>query len=78
MNDKETSPQIITRIIERVFLKKKYSNAEFSFVVAICKSTLNPNNDSLQLSESTMKSKVKYYMVSFVILWYSNKYLFID
>jgi hypothetical protein len=68
MKDDSSSPQTITRIIERVFLGKSYSSAEFSYVVAVCKSVLNPKHDSLQLRESMMKSKVKHYMVGFVIL----------
>jgi hypothetical protein len=61
------SPRTISLIIERVFIGKDYSNAELSYVIAICKSVLNPKNSSLQLRESMMKSKVKHYMVGFVI-----------
>lgn len=67
MNDDTNSPRVISRIIERVFLEKEYSNAEFAYVVAICKTILDPKHDSLQLKESTMKRKVKRYLVGFVI-----------
>ena len=68
MTDEEDSPRTISRIIEKVFLGKEYSNVEFSYVVAVCKMMLNPKHNSLQLKESTMKSEVKRYLVSFVIL----------
>jgi hypothetical protein len=68
MNDDTNSPRVISRIIERVFLEKEYSNTEFVYVVAICKTILDPKHDSLQLKESTMKRKVKRYLVGFVIL----------
>lgn len=68
MNDDTNSPRVISRIIERVFLEKEYSNVEFAYVVAICKTILDPKHDSLQLKESTMKRKVKRYLVGFVIL----------
>jgi hypothetical protein len=59
------SPRTITFIVEKVFSGKQYTNAEFAFVVAICKTLLNPNMiDSLLLKEKTMNSKVKYYLVS--------------
>jgi len=62
------SPRTISRIIEKVFLGKDYSDVEFAYVVAVCKSVLNPKHNVLQLKETTMKSKVKRYMVGFVIL----------
>lgn len=57
MNDDTGSPRTISRIIEKVFLgKEQYSTVEIAFVIAICKTTiLDPNYDSLQLSEPTMK-----------------------
>jgi hypothetical protein len=68
MTDEEDSPRTISRIIEKVFVGKEYSDVEFSYVVAVCKTVLNPKHNSLQLKESTMKSKVNRYLVSFVIL----------
>lgn len=68
MSEDADSPRTISRIIERVFIGKKYSNIEFSYVVAVCKSVLNPKHNSLQLKESLMKSKVNRYLVGFVIL----------
>ena len=68
MNDDTNSLWVISRIIERVFLGKEYSNAEFAYVVAICKTILDPKHDSLQLKELMMKRKVKRYLVGFVIL----------
>ena len=68
MKDDADSPRTISRIIEKVFLGKEYSNVEFSYVVAVCKSVLNPKHNALHLKESVMKSKVKSYLVGFVIL----------
>ena len=67
MEDDADSPRMISYIVEKVFQRKKYSNAEFAYVVAICKTILDPENGLLQLEESTMKRKVKKYLVSFVI-----------
>ena len=66
MKDDADSPRTISLIIERVFHGKDYSKAEFSYAVAVCESVLNPKHSSLQLRESTMKSRVKRYMVGFV------------
>ena len=68
MNDDTNSLRVISRIIERVFLEKEYSNAKFAYIIAICKTILEPKHDSLQLKESIMKRKVKRYLVGFVIL----------
>jgi hypothetical protein len=68
MKGNADSPRTISRIIEKVFLEKEYSNIEFAYVVAVCKSVLNPKHNVLQLKETTMKSKVKRYLVGFVIL----------
>lgn len=76
-NDDE-SPLTMTRIIEKVFFGKKYSNAEMAYVVAICTTMLNPELDVLQLKEKIMKSKVKHYLVGFCISWHLNKYYFIN
>ena len=57
------SPLVITCILEKAFLRKEYSNPEFAYAIAICKTILNPKNDVLQLKESILKSKVKYYLV---------------
>ena len=63
MDDDEDSPLVITRIIERAFLENEYSNPEFAYAIAICKTMLNPKHDALQMKETTIKSKVKYYLV---------------
>jgi hypothetical protein len=68
MKDDADSPLTISRIIERVFLEKEFSKMEFSYVVAICRLFLSPKNNLLQLKETTIKSKVKRYMVGFVNL----------
>lgn len=63
-NDSEDSPLVITRIIEKAFLGKEYSNPEFAYAIAICKTVLNPKHDTLQMKESIIKNKMKYYLVS--------------
>ena len=64
--DDDMSPSNITQIIEKVFSEKKYSKVEMAYVVAICTTMLDPNNDELQLKEEVMKRKVKSYLVRFL------------
>ena len=63
MDDNEDSPLVITRIVKKAFLGKEYSNPEFAYAIAICKTMLNPKHDILQMKETILKSKVKYYLV---------------
>ena len=63
MDENGNSPLVITRIVERAFLGKEYSNPEFAYAIAICKTMLNPKHDALQMKETILKSKVKYYLV---------------
>ena len=62
-DDDEDSPLVITRIVEKAFLGKEYSNPEFAYAIAICKTMLNPKHDVLQMKETILKNKVKYYLV---------------
>jgi hypothetical protein len=77
VDGKKDSPLVITCIVEKAFLGREYSNPEFAYVIAICKTMLNPKHDALQMKESILKSKVKYYLVGLFLLC-SNKYFFID
>ena len=61
MHDNNNSPLTISFIIERVFLGKEYTNVELAYVVAVCETTLNPNNNSLQLNESIMTNKINHH-----------------
>jgi hypothetical protein len=63
IGDNDNSPLVITRILEKAFLGKKYSNTELAYAIAICKIMLNPKNDVLQMKGTILKSKVKYYLV---------------
>lgn len=63
MDDDDNSSLVITHIVEKVFLGKKYSDPEFAYVIAICRTMLNPKHDALQMKETTIKSKVNYYLV---------------
>ena len=63
MDENEDSPLVISCIVEKAFLGKEYSNPEFAYAIAICKTMLNPKHDSLQINESIIKNKVEYYLV---------------
>ena len=62
-DDDEDSLLVITRIVKKAFLGKEYSNPEFAYAIAICKTMLNPKHDVLQMKETILKNKVKYYLV---------------
>ena len=63
MDGNEDSPLVITRIVERAFLGKEYSKLEFAYAIAICKTMLYSKHNALQMNETILKSKVKYYLV---------------
>jgi hypothetical protein len=63
VDDNEESPLVITRIVEKAFLGKEYSDPEFAYAIAICKTMLNPKHDVVQMKETILKSKVNYYLV---------------
>lgn len=67
----EDSPLLLSLIIKKV-LKKKGSPTESVFVTVVCMNILNPKYSKLKLSTKSMKRKVKYYLVSFIILLYNN------
>ena len=70
INDNDNSPLVLTCIIWKVSNKKKISNVEMAFVCVICVSVLNPKYSKLKLSTKTMKRKIRYFLVSFIILFY--------
>jgi hypothetical protein len=63
VDDNEESPLVITRIVEKAFLKKEYSDPEFAYAIAICKTMLNLKYNVVQMKETILKSKVNYYLV---------------
>ena len=65
----DDSPLTITRIIKKV-LGKNGSNAQMAFVVVVCINILNPDHGKLKLSTSTMKNRIKHYLVSFITFLY--------
>ena len=67
----ENSPLLITLITNKV-LKKKVTPMKTVFVTVVCTNILNPKYTKLKLSTKRMKQKVKYYLVSFIILLYNN------
>ena len=70
-SNNDESPLLLTLIVQKVF-KKKVSAMETVFVTVVCIDTLNPKYTKLKLSSKSMKRKVKYYLVSFIILLYNN------
>jgi len=77
-DNEENSPLIITHIVKKAFLGKNYSNAEFAYAIAICKIMLNPKHDTLQMKESIIKNKVKYYLVDLFLYAQVNIFLSIN
>ncbi len=59
----------ITRIMERVWPDStKRTDIQTAYAVSICQILLNPNNDNIKISKSTIKQKLRENLVSFAIL----------
>ncbi|GBC39195.2 hypothetical protein GLOIN_2v1880888 [Rhizophagus irregularis DAOM 181602=DAOM 197198] len=59
MNPKDKNSSIVlVSVIDRV-LQNDHSNAEIAYVLAICSTILNPNDDEIMLKKNIMKQKVK-------------------
>jgi len=63
--DKQDSPLMLIHIVNKIFPKNDYSNAELAYVMAACSTILNPRNDEIMLKKNITKQKVKKYLVSF-------------
>jgi hypothetical protein len=59
----------ITRIIDRVWPdQNKQTDIQMAYAVSICQILLNPNNDNIKISKSTIKQRLRENLVSFAIL----------
>jgi hypothetical protein len=59
---------VLTRILERVFAGEYPSSLHLAFVTATFAVLLDPKSKTIQTNENTMKNKIEYYMVNFIIL----------
>lgn len=55
----------ITRILEKVWPSTKPSEEQMAFAITVCQTILNPNNESILINASLIKSKVEKNKVSF-------------
>src|SRR5687767_8953856 len=59
----------VTRIVERACPDPtKRTNLQTAYAVSICQTLLDPNNDNIKISKSTIKQKLRANLVSFAIL----------
>ena len=63
--NKDDSPLMLTHIVNKIFPKKDYSDAELAYVMAICSTVLNPKSNEIMCRKDTTKKRVKKYLVSF-------------
>src|SRR6266480_2783358 len=52
-------------ILQKVFLNSDAFNIQVAFAIAVCTTFLNPKYKYINAKESTMRQKVKHYVVSF-------------
>lgn len=56
----------MSRILEKVWTDSdKASELSIAFAISICEELLNPNNESIQITEEVMKNKLKKNQVCF-------------
>ena len=59
----------ISKILEKVWMDfDKASNILIAFAISICEELLDPNNESIQITEEVLKNKLKKNKVRFAIL----------
>jgi hypothetical protein len=59
----------MSRILEKVWADSdKASDVSIAFAISICEELLNPNNESIQITEEVLKNKLKKNHVRFAIL----------
>jgi hypothetical protein len=66
--NQDGSLTVLTRILEKVFAGECPSSLHLAFVTATFAVLLDPKSKTIQTNENTMKDKIKYYMVNFMIL----------
>ena len=55
------------KIVERVFAKDA-TNTQIAYTMSVCEYLLDPENESIQVTESTIRDKFEEVLVSFAIL----------
>ena len=57
------------KIIEKIFVNTdKVTDTLIAYTICVCESFLDPENDVIQITESTIKDKLEESLVSFAIL----------
>ena len=60
----------IMKIVERIFENtSETTDVQVAYVMCVCDFFLNPENDSIQITESMIKNKLEESLVSFTILY---------
>jgi len=64
------SATYIMKIAEKVFTDlKKTTDTQLAYTMCVCDCLLNPENESIQITESMIEDKLKDFLVSFAILY---------
>ena len=65
----DESVTYIMRIVEKVFVdSKSVTDAQIAYIMSVCELILDPDNENIQINESTIKEKFQELLVSFAIL----------
>jgi len=65
----ETSITYLMKIVEKIFADTdKATDTLVAYIICVCESFLDPENDVIQITESTIKDKLEESLVSFAIL----------
>lgn len=62
---KGETQSMMARILEKVWPKGDASDEQVAFAIAVCQTVLDPNNESISINETLIKSKVEKNKVSF-------------
>ena len=65
--DDNDSITYIMSIVERVFVKEA-TDTQIAYTISVCEYLLDPENESIQVTESTVRDKFEEVLVSFAIL----------
>lgn len=69
VSDEENQVTYMSRILEKVWTDSdKASNVSIAFAISVCEELLNPENESIQITEEVLKYKLKKNLVCFAIL----------
>ena len=65
----ETSTTYLMKIIEKIFANTdKATDTLIAYTICVCECFLDPENNVIQITESTIKDKLEESLVSFAIL----------